>query len=265
MPVTRTELKNVKSLRNRRGRREQGLFMAEGVRLLEEARKKNMLPIRLYVVRSGLSERGTQLAASFARRSVDVREISQRQMEAIADTKAPQGILGLFPIPKESLDELLKQTHRRILLCESVSDPGNLGSLIRSAAAFDFSMLVVTGSSADPFSPKVVRATVGAIFSPVIVRTATAEAITAFRQRRVKLLAAAGSGKGSSQAVRSILGSRKLVVAIGSEEAGLSPTVLKSADFIWRIPISRAVESLNAAVAGSILMSMDYNRRFAAR
>ena len=153
----------MKSLLTRKGRRRHGRFAAEGVRLLEEAYRNRKYPQTIYFSSHLLSPRGQTLLKRFSRKGVPTRPMSARQIQSLSNTITSQGIVGVFDIPRPDLTELYRRTSRKLLLCENISDPGNLGTLIRSAAAFDFNMVVLCGKSADPFSPKVVRSSAGTV------------------------------------------------------------------------------------------------------
>ena len=142
---------------------------------------------------------------------------------------------------------------RRILLLEDIQDPGNAGTLIRTAAALDFAGVILTESSADPFSPKCVQATAGAVLSVWIRRTAQyLDLVRSLRQDGYAIIAADLKGDATPE----ILSRKdKLVLALGNEAAGLSPELLSLADYRVRIPVApEKAASLNVAACGAILM-----------
>lgn len=150
-------------------------------------------------------------------------------------------------------DSLPENTGDKILLLEDIQDPGNAGTLIRTAAAFDFSGIILTESCADPFSPKCVQAAAGTVLSLWLRRTSRyLELSEELRQRGYPVIAADLNGSAGP----SVLGNRKkLLLALGNEAAGLSKALLNIADHRLRIPVARAkAESLNVAVCGAILM-----------
>lgn len=258
MTATHNELKNVKSLRTRKGRRSNLLFAAEGIRLLEEAIRYKLFPDIVYYSPSLLSTTAEKLIVLLQDRKVLTKTISAREFATIADTKAPQGVLAIFPIPELRLEKLYRPRCRRLLLCENISDPGNLGTLIRSAAAFGIDLVLLLGSCADPFSPKVVRSTAGAIFGIDIAQTTSAELFRWSEREAIKVIASHTKGEIECGQLKRKLRGGKFMLAIGSEAIGLSEAVCRRADFVVRIDHSRRVESLNAAVAGSIIMKQVY-------
>ncbi len=258
MSLTKNELKDIQSLLAKKGRNLKKTFLAEGVRLLEEAVRYHVRPTCVCYAEAAISDRGRQLVEQFAKSGVRVESVHLRELESIAATETSQGILATFAVPTTGLTELYQPAFRRVVLCENISDPGNLGTLLRSAKAFRFDMVLLAGRSADPFSPKVVRASVGAIFGLPIAVAGVDEIVSFATRQKAQLLAA--DIHGTTEVVKASIRREKMtILAIGSEADGLSDELLQRADTKIRIRHSDAVESLNAAVAGSILMHELYN------
>jgi len=248
-------------LQTKKGRRLSGRFIAEGVRLLEEALRFRVRPAHVYWAPSLLSERGTQLLEDFRKSGAMVTQISAAELGRIADTETSQGIVAVFITPIVKSGELALSAKRNVLLCENISDPGNLGTLIRSAVAFDFDPVVLVGDCAEPFSPKVVRASVGAIFGTTVAEAAADQIVPCARQGGFALIAAGPQGSERMEhALGNLLGG-PVMLAIGSEAEGLSEAITGAADKLVRISHTDQVESLNAAIAGSILMKQCYDQR----
>lgn len=254
MPLSKVELQDIRSLLTRKGRKTRQEFLAEGVRLLEEALRHRYRPTCLYVSASLLSERGERLVEAGRRARVEIREIPARQLEAIADTTTPQGVVARFAAPPVTLEELYRPGTRRLLLCENISDPGNLGTLIRSALAFDIELVITVGACAELYSPKVIRSSAGAAFGIGLVHTTWNEVIRLNRMFGTALVASDLAAEEPVERLRFLAKERGVMLAVGSEATGLSEEVLLRADMRVRIGHTRAVESLNAAVAGSLLM-----------
>lgn len=259
MPLTRTELKDIQSLLTKKGRKLHGRFLAEGVRLLEEAVRHRVRPDVVYYAEALLSERAEQLLGTFRAQHVETTAIPVKQLEAMSNADTPQGVVGVFAYPPTRLDELYLAKSRRVLLCENIADPGNLGTLIRSALAFDFDLVVLAGTSAEAYAPKVVRSSAGAVFGVGIAEADTPEVLELLRRQKMLLLAADTGGEVLQKAARQRIGEAAMILAVGSESHGLSAEILAQAAWRVRIDHSRAVESLNAAVAGSILMKELYD------
>ncbi len=259
MPLTKTELKNIQALSTKKERRARQRFTAEGIRLLEESARFTVWPETVYYAPAMLNERGNDLLRQFESARVPCTEIPSRQMKQVSDTKTPQGIIGIFRTPLLALAEQYRPRYRTILVCENISDPGNLGTLLRSALAFGFKLVVLTGSVAEPFAPKVVRASVGAVFGLALAEAGLDEIEMLIAEEKATLLAATTTGELTmTEAMIDQKGGR-YALAIGSEAGGLSERLAALASVRVRIDHSPEVESLNAAMAGSILMKELYD------
>jgi len=254
--ITRNELKNLRALKTKKGRREQALFIAEGIRILEEALRFKIVPKTVFYCPEMINLRAEPLLKQFQKLSVRLNKLPAKDFEAISDAETPQGVLATISVPESDLKKLYRRSYRRILLCEHLADPGNLGTLLRSAAAFGFGLVILTGSSVEPYSPKVVRSTVGGLFSVKIARSNLTEIAELIREEQIRLVAADSSGKSLRKGL--VAGSTKIMLALGSEAHGLSADLMKLAKVRIRIMHTDRVESLNVAVAGSILMKDIY-------
>ena len=224
-----------------------GLFFAEGPKLcLELAR--GCRAAELYATAPALAHTPALAALGPA-----VVEITQPVAEKLAGTRSTQGVFALFETPATDPAPLLA-TARRILALEGVQDPGNVGTLLRSAAAFGFDAVLLGPGCAAPFSPKVLRASMGAAGRlPLGVCADLPAALGALRGRGVACLAAALYKARPLDAVGTQFPGGVCVV-IGSEGQGLSQPTVQACSAAVRIPMTDRVESLNAGVAGSILL-----------
>ncbi len=260
MTLTRRQLKDLKDLRTKRGRREQGLFLAEGVRVVEEAVRFGVVPRAVYSAAASRTERGAELVRRLAEGGAAPIVLEDWQLASAADAETTQGILATFELPRADLNAQLRPDDRRVLICDGVADPGNLGTLLRSALAFSFSLVVLTGDAADPYAPKVVRSTAGALFGLRIARTSAREAVDRFRRESLTIVATSPSGDES--ALESLaVAEERIALAVGSEHAGLADEIAAAADIRWRLAHAPEVESLNAGVAGSIAMREVFRAR----
>ena len=258
MAISKAELKKLGSLKTKKGRSTENLFMAEGVRVLEEALKFDFLPLKLFFSQPDVSERGKELVKQFKSKKIEIIAVSSKGMDAISDTETAQGIAAVFNVPESKLSKLYKPSYRRVLLCDRISDPGNLGTLVRTALAFEFDMMLVTDNTVEVFSPKVVRASAGAIFGLPTGR-ASYEELEQFKMfSNANLVAAVAQysvGNNMNEKSEWDFTEKSLqILAIGSEAEGLSEEILSVADYTTTIKHSSKIESLNAAVAGAILM-----------
>jgi TrmH family RNA methyltransferase len=242
------KLKLVRSLLGRaKERREAGAFVAEGVRLVEEAANSHW-EFRFALYDSTLSERGLSLVTALQSRGVECEEVTPELMKSLSETETPQGILAVLPFT----DVPIPDFPTFLLIPDQIRDPGNLGTLIRSAAAAGVQAVLLPPETTDAFAPKVVRAGMGAHFR-LPVRAMTWEEI-----RRVSESASQRMGvyladmDGVSCWETDLRG--PLMLIVGSEAEGASESARRLATQRISIPMSGKVESLNAGVAGSVLM-----------
>jgi len=182
------------------------------------------------------------------------RLITESQFRYISSNQTPQGILAVVRQPADVYTARLPgDTGDKILLLEDIQDPGNTGTLIRTAAAFGFSGVIMTENGADPLSPKCVQATAGSVLSVWLRRTKDyLKLAQELKNQSYTLVAADLAGDAGPEILR---GRKKLLLALGNEAAGISKPLLDMADYRLRIPTAREkAESLNAAVCGGIMM-----------
>jgi RNA methyltransferase, TrmH family len=229
------------------GRREQQRFIAEGPTLLEEAGRSGLRPLEVYATGKGLRNGGT-LVDGYEAAGIPVFHVTDQAFARLSDVTTASGILGVFEIPRRSVAEVLAAPGV-VLLLAGVNDPGNAGTLVRSAEAFGAAGVLFGLGGADPYGPKVVRATMGSLFRLPVAVTAQAEL--------AELAAAAGRPvvatdvDGEDVSVVGI--PPNAVLAVGNERRGVRDWLTRW-DRAIRIPQRKATESLNAAVAGSIVL-----------
>ncbi|MEE9442723.1 MAG: RNA methyltransferase [candidate division Zixibacteria bacterium] len=252
MRLSHAEIKKLTVLKRKKYRQAEGLFLCDGVRLLEEAEKSNYHPEKVYYSAARLNERGLKLVKSFERNKIAVHDISVKDIERIVSTKSSQGIVGVFKSRKYNLEQHLNRGMRRLLVCDNINDPGNLGTLMRSAAAFGLAPVITSTKTVEINNPKTMRASMGACFSqPFIEKLAPELIVEKLKESGYKLLLADINGENLNN-LKSLPG--KLALIIGSEAVGGDDVFENNADYAVRIPMSKNVESLNAAMAGTALM-----------
>ena len=241
----RKPLKWYKSLTARKGRREAGAFIVEGERAVAQIVSNNPDDV-IEIIATG------QLPPLY--RKYPHRRVTESQLRSIGSTRTPQGIAAVVRTPQDTYSHRLPdKTGAKILLLEDVQDPGNVGTLIRTAAAFGFAGVILSDKCADPLSPKCVQATAGTVLAMWLRRTERyLEMARTLRARGYYLVATALDG----QLDTSVLSNRdNLLLALGNEAAGLSPAVLDAADYRLKIPMAPGqAESLNVAACGAICM-----------
>ena len=259
------KLKLVRALQGRpKERREAGAFLAEGVRLVEDALAAGW-PFRFVLYSAQLSERGKALVERLALNNVegldglnvDVEQVDDVLLTSVSDTETTQGILAVLelPTPPPSTFNLQPSTFQPsnlptfILIPDQIRDPGNLGTLLRSAAAAGVDAVLIPPETVDAFSPKVVRAGMGAHFRLTVASLGWDE-IRARVTGCAVFLADAASRQSCWDADFKV----PLALIVGGEAEGASQSARELADRLVNIPMPGKIESLNAAVAGAILM-----------
>jgi TrmH family RNA methyltransferase len=232
----------VRDLRTKSGRREQRRFAVEGATLLAEGLAAGLRPEAVYVTAAGQAG----LPASAGLDDVTFA-VPDRAMARLSDLESPPGILAVFALRLTALDEVFANGEPGVVLA-GVADPGNAGTLLRSAEIFGFSGAVFLGDSVEPHNPKVVRASMGAIFRLRLAVAEPAGLIAAAGRAGYVLVAAAREG----EPLPAFRFARRSLIAIGHERHGVTP-FLPAADRTVAIPQRGEGESLNAAVAGSII------------
>jgi TrmH family RNA methyltransferase len=238
-------LKWYKELSAKKGRLEAGAFLVEGNRAIRQIISSHPHEILEIVT---IEEPVT------AYRKYPVRLVTESQFRSICRTRTPQGTAAVVRLPADIYSRSLPgDTGNKVLLLEDIQDPGNVGTLIRTATAFDFSGVIMTENCADPLSPKCVQATAGTVLSVWLRRTTGyLELVSKLRQAGYSLIAAEINGTVDPSILHR---QSKLLLALGNEAAGLSQALLDIADYRLRIPTSREkAESLNVAACGAICM-----------
>jgi len=227
-----------------RDRREEAAFVVEGVRLVEEALSAGWT-LRFALHGPGLAGRGKALLRSLAAAGVDLEPVTENLMQSISETETPQGVLAVVenkPLPPPESPDF-------VLVPDAIRDPGNLGTLLRTAAAAGVQVVFLPPETADAFAPKVVRAGMGAHFRLPIAALGWDELRTRLKGLQIYLAEMEASTSCWQADFR-----RPLALIVGGEAEGASRQAIELADEQVHIPMPGRVESLNAAVAGAILM-----------
>jgi TrmH family RNA methyltransferase len=238
------KLKLVRALLGRaKERREAGAFVVEGVRLVEEAVKANW-KFQFVLFSDGLSERGKELVNALTTKQIEVEETSGDLLQNVSETETPQGILAVL-----KLDNLpIPDSPNFILIPDQIRDPGNLGTLLRTAAAAGAQTALLPPETTDAFAPKVLRAGMGAHFQLPIHSMTWDEIHEHLKQLQIYLADMNGQSFWETDL------RQPLALIIGGESDGASEEARKLAAQKISIPMPGNIESLNAGVAGSVLM-----------
>jgi TrmH family RNA methyltransferase len=229
-----------------RDREKENAFVVEGVRLAEEAVHSGWLP-RLILYTSGLNERGIATVVKFQESGAEAEQISENVLRSVSDTDTPQGILVVLEKKTIKIPERLGF----ILIIDQMRDPGNLGSILRTAAAAGVDGIFITPGSVDHYSPKVVRAGMGAHFH-VPIWVESWQEIHGFLNKGGIQTYLATPEKGIPYYEADFRQPKAII--IGGESSGASVKAYRAAHQLLHIPMSAGVESLNAAAAAAILI-----------
>ena len=240
-----------RDLRRRKARERHRLFVAEGARAVSEL-LRSPLAVRGLLVSPQLADGvRTALAEAAARRNVPVAEVTDAELASAADTESPQGVVAVGEPPARSLDDLRPGTTTRVLLLDALQDPGNVGTILRTAAALRADATLALPGTVDLWNAKVVRSAMGALFHHPVYASTWHEAAAFLDRWNIELWAADAAGASPEAA-----GERpaRLALAVGNEGAGLSAEARGRAARLVGLPIAPVVDSLNVAVATGILL-----------
>ena len=235
-------------IENRKERAKKGLFVAEGLRLCKEAAQSS-ITVKTVLVTDAFMDKHSDEARDILGSCNDVVLISEGVASKLGNTVSSQGVFCLCEMPKFS-NEIMGN---KFIVLENLQDPGNIGTIIRSAEAFGIDGVIFVGNCADIYNPKILRSTMGTVFSMPFYRFSSAiEAREELKKNGCEILGAvldADSGKLSQ-----IEFNDKCAVMIGNEASGLSDLAKSACDSFLYIEMSGNAESLNAAVAASVIM-----------
>jgi RNA methyltransferase, TrmH family len=240
-----------RDLQRRKARERQRLFVAEGVRTVEELLRSPLTVAGVVVTADAVtSERFSRLRSAIEDRRIEVAEVSDRDFLSASDTDSPQGVLALAEIPERSLADTAIGDRERVLVLDAIQDPGNVGTILRTAAAFGTAATVAMPGTVDLWNAKVVRSAMGALFHH--------HALHASWTQLDEFLAENGVVLWGADAAGGRLGDRgappRLAIAVGNEGSGLTGDARARASHTVSIPTAPNVESLNVAVAAGILL-----------
>ena len=242
-----------RDLQRRKARERTDLFVAEGVRTVAEL-VRSPLAIRGVLTTRRLDDtpRGHTLRAALADRKILVEEVTDDEFASAADTDNPQGVLAIAEVPRRTLGGAPANGPLRILVLDAVQDPGNVGTLVRTAAALGATATLALPGTVDLWNAKVVRSGMGAHFHHHCLMGTWTD-LDAFRAeggRAVSVWAADASG----EPLNGRRAPEQLAIVVGNEGSGLSPDSRQRAELVVALPVSPAVESLNVAVAAGIIL-----------
>jgi len=243
--VHNPQVQMLRDLQKAKNRRQAGLFLAESAKMVREALELGLC--RTLVVEGKRSEEYADMIAAAQKLGCDVLLVTAAIMQAISEQKTPQGVCCTVQIPKEPQ----ALSGRLLVAMDGVQDPGNVGTILRTADAAGFDGALLSGACADLYSAKTLRATMGSVFRVPVVRTDDLPAaLQALRAQGYAIVATELGGED----FYTHCPHDQAVLVIGSEGRGVSPEVREIATHHLALPMRGGAESLNAAVAAGIMI-----------
>ena len=246
-------VKMVSSLAEKKFRDREGLYILEGPSRIAEALDANGKARFIFIRAESSSEEARSLAEKADAKGLAVYEVSDSVFKKLSQTETPQGILAVLEKPSYARDDFFKAClGKNLLVLDRVQDPGNIGTLLRTAEAAGFGGAVVIKGSGDPFSPKAVRAASGATERfPIIFTESANDTAAMLRSKGKRIFATAMDG--ATIYYKADL-RKDAAIIVSNEGNGASLEILEAADEILSIPMDGKTESLNAAIASGIIM-----------
>lgn len=255
--ITSTGNSQVKRLlqlqKKSKARNEEKVFLVEGLRMFMEVPEERVQ--KVYISETLYNKKKQEL--KLEKFSIEV--LSDAVFQHVSDTKTPQGILCVVNQKEYDLEAVLNAENPHFMVLDNLQDPGNLGTIVRTAEAAGVDAVFLSKESVDIYNPKTIRSTMGSIYRmPIIYVEDLQELLERFKQKEIKSYAAHLEGKNTYDKEDY---QRGTAILIGNEGNGLREEISRSADVWVRIPMEGKVESLNAAIAASVLMFEVYRQR----
>ncbi len=243
------QIKYIKKLKDKKFRDETKEYLVEGIKLVKEAIEENVTIKMIVVCEDCDSDGSIEQSLLYEIAKYNCIYVTKKLFQSITDVVNPQGIIAV--VEKGDNSDNIDYSEDIILALDGIQDPGNLGTILRTADSANLKQIILTTDCADPYNPKVVRSTMGAIFRMNIITTDNLQkTLQAVRKHKFEVMAT------SLEATKNIynIEYRKKVIVIGNESKGVSKEIQDMADIKVKIPMLGKTESLNASVAASIMI-----------
>ena len=242
-------VKKIRKLKDKKYRDELGVYVIEGIKVIEEAINENVEIEKIVICEDCTEASIIPQKLMYAIAKYNCIYVSKKVFEVLTDVVAPQGILAIVRRPEKN--EKIDYNAELILALDGIQDPGNLGTILRTADSIGLKQIIVTKDTVDAFNSKVVRSTMGAIFRVKIIETPDlVQSIKEMRKHHFKLMV---TSLQTDNSIYDIEFNKKIIV-IGNESNGVSKEIQDMADEKAKIPMLGKTESLNASVAAGIVM-----------
>lgn len=248
MKLTNAEIKKIQSLQQKKYRDQYGEFVAEGFKIVADALNADQAILNIVVKGSVAGDARTRdLMSTAAKRSIPVEVLTDKEFDKISSLETPAGILAVIRKQEESI-----AADQPYIVLDAIKDPGNMGTIIRTAVWFGLTNIVIGKNSVDLYNPKVVQATMGSLFS---IKTLEDQDLPVFlaslQAQNYTIIATSLQGKDVEDIKTA---PNKTAILIGNETAGLDPKLLDYATHLYKINGSGLAESLNVSIAAGIVM-----------
>ena len=243
--ISKTEIKRINSLDTKKGRDLHKLILIEGKRLVEQVISSGCNISKLWITEA-FNNKNPNLTNHL--NNVEIDSISKQDLKKVTATENPSGIIGVMQPPKGEIQKM----NQRIIILDNIANPGNLGTILRTANWFGVHNILLSEDCVDPYNPKVVRSAMGAHFSMNIVSGKIHNNIKKLQSEGFKIIAADLDTKNTIESLK--INTDKWALLMGSEAHGLSESVSSLADYKIKISQIGEIESLNVSVACGIFL-----------
>ena len=245
-------IKEIKSLYRKKERMKSKTFIIEGIKIIEEAIDHSYSIKNIIYTDKLMNTKGGLEFFETIKDREELIFVPDNIFREISDTENPQGVLAIARFRFEDLDKLKEKENPSLIFLDRLQDPGNMGTIIRTADAFNMDGIIITDGSVDPYNPKVVRATMGSIFRlPIYYIEDSIQGLSYLKENGLRIFSTSLEG---SLPIYDIDYNKGFILVIGNESTGVSDEIYSLSDELIRIPMPGRAESLNAGVAASIIM-----------
>ena len=244
-------VKRLRSLRDKKARREEGLFLAEGLRIIAEARDSGMLPeIVAFSAEGAKHPLAAEIIEATEAAGGEAVETTPDILSKMSGKDNPQMLLGAYRQPETALKRIDRSKAPLWIVAQALRDPGNIGTILRTGDAVGAGGLILVADSADAYSVEAVRASMGAIFTQEVATARWAEFVAWLRSGPGQLV---GTSLNTSQDYLEAEYAAPCFLLIGNEQQGLPPEYEAECDLLVKIPMAGRADSLNAAIAAAVM------------
>lgn len=246
------KIKYTKSLLKTKNRNKESKFIIEGYRILTLAIECSANVDYVFINEDfEKKEEHSEFLQTLKTKNIKIYKTTNKIFDELIDTENTQGILGVVEFKQRNIEESLKDEHKLVLILDRIQDPGNMGTIIRTADAAGVDAIIALKGCVDIYNPKVIRSTMGSIFDMNIIHTTQDEAL---RMLKLKNFDIVSSYLNTNNYYNTVEYNYKTALVIGNEANGINEELVSKSDVLVKIPIYGNAESLNAAISSAILM-----------